>query len=207
MLSPGGAGHNPIVDINALKRQVDAEIATRMAREADSVNYIQRRVLRTHGMALLVELDVTSEVLKTPTLYRLPGAPNGVIGLANRHGRVVPVVDISLLFPSAEKSWHRSGASGNNIDSDNMDSDEVAETKQAPSPGYWLVVAGRGDAAVGLVIDELPDRLRIAKADEVPLSSVPHPIAEYAKAAYRTDGSLRVGLDTEKLFAMVFNIT
>ena len=127
------------IDINALKAQVDAEIAARLLIEADSARYIQRRGFCIGDLKLLVPLDATSEVLEMPPLFRLPGAPAGIMGLANRHGRVVPVMDLSVLFE--------------------MPLDRAASS--------WLLVCGRGDEAVGLVIDSLPERKSFVQDDEI----------------------------------------
>lgn len=166
------------IDINALKAQIDAEIAARLLIEADSARYIQRRGFCVGDLRLLVLLDATSEVLEMPPLFRLPGAPTGITGLANRHGRVVPVMDLSVLF--------------------GLQHDRAASA--------WLLVCGRGDDAVGLVIDSLPERKRFVQDDEISLSNITHPIASYAKAAYREGQDIWIDLDTEELFAAVFHV-
>jgi chemotaxis signal transduction protein len=167
-----------IIDINALKAQIDAEIAARLLIEADSARYIQRRGFCVGDLRLLVLLDATSEVLEMPPLFRLPGAPTGITGLANRHGRVVPVMDLSVLF--------------------GLQHDRAANV--------WLLVCGRGDEAVGLVIDSLPERKRFVQDDEISLSDITHPIASYAKAGYREGQDIWIDLDTEELFAAVFHV-
>jgi twitching motility protein PilI len=166
------------IDINALKAQVDAEIAARLLIEADSARYIQRRGFYVGDLRLLVNLEATSEVLEMPTLFRLPGAPTGVKGLANRHGRVVPVVDLTLLF--------------------GLQNDR--------SSSAWLLVCGWGDEAVGIAIDSLPERKRYMHEDEVGISDITHPIARYAKAAYREGSDIWIDVDTEKLFAEIFHV-
>lgn len=166
------------IDVNALKAQVDAEIAARLLIEADSARYIQRRGFCVGDLRLLVTLDATSEVLEMPPLFRLPGAPAGIRGLANRHGRVVPVMDLYTLF--------------------GLPHDRAANP--------WLLVCGRGDEAVGLVVDSLPDRKRFVQDDQISLSDISHPISSYAKAAYREDQNIWIDLDPEKLFAEVFHV-
>jgi len=166
------------IDINALKAQVDAEIAARLLVEADSARYIQRRGFCVGDLKLLVPLDAASEVLEMPPLFRLPGAPTGIVGLANRHGRVVPAMDLSVLF---EMSFDRATSS-------------------------WLLVCGRGDEAVGLVIDSLPERKSFVQDDEIGLAEIKHPIASYAKAAYRQGQDVWIDIDTEEFFAKVFRV-
>src|SRR4030067_1031271 len=86
------------VDIEALKAQIDAEIAARLLVEADFENHIHRRGFSVGELKLLVKMDAASEVVEMPKLFRLPGAPAGVKGLANRYGRVVPVMDLPTVF-------------------------------------------------------------------------------------------------------------
>lgn len=164
------------IDIDALKAQIDAEIAARLLLEADYARYIHRRGVHVGDLRLLVNLDATSEVAEMPPLFRLPGAPAGVRGLTNRHGRVVPVVDISVLY---------------GIQHD-------FETK------VWLLVCGRGDEAVGLVVDSLPERKKFAVDDEISISEITHPIAPYARAVYREGPDIWIDLDTEAFFTSVF---
>lgn len=168
----------PTVNIEALKAQVNAEIAARLREEADSARYAHRRGFRVGDLRLLLKLDATSEVLEMPTLFRLPGAPAGVKGLANRHGRVVPVLDLSSLFGSQQ--------------------DHAAKA--------WLLVCGRGDAAVGLVVDSLPEHKKFAAEDEAAITDVRHPVASFAKAAYREGQDIWIDLDADALFASVFQI-
>lgn len=166
------------IDIDALKAQVDNEIAARLLLEADSARYIHRRGFLAGGLRLLVNLDATSEVVEMPPLFRLPGAPAGIKGLANRHGRVVPVMDISLILG----------------------------TQQDYSAKVWLLVCGRGDEAVGLVVDSLPERKKFAQEDKVGLSDITHPLAAYAKAAFREGQDVWIDLDMEAFFTSVFQV-
>jgi chemotaxis signal transduction protein len=166
------------IDIDVLKAQVDAEIAARLLIEADSARYIQRRGFCVGDLKLLVPLDATSEVLEMPTLFPLPGAPAGIRGLANRHGRVVPVMDLSVLF-------------------------QMSSNRRA---GSWLLICGKGDEAVGLLVENLPERKSFVQDDEIALSEIKHPIAGFAKAAYRDGRDIWIDIDTEEFFAKVFRV-
>lgn len=165
------------IDIDALKAQIDAEIAARLLIEADFARFIQRRGFCIGDLKLLVHLDATSEVLEMPALYRLPGAPAGMKGLANRHGRVVPVMDLAVLFGMPERGVRS-----------------------------WLLVCGRGDDAVGLVIDSLPERKSFVHDDEVGLADITHPIASYAKTAFRESQDIWLDLDAEQMFNAIFHV-
>ena len=168
----------PDVDIEALKAQVDADIEARLEAEADYARYIHRRGVRVGEMRLLVAMDATSEVAEMPPLFRLPGSPNGVRGLANRHGRVVPVLDLRTLF----------------------------ENESEAKGGERLLVYGRGDDAVGLIVDSLPDRKKFTQDSAVALEEVTHPIVLYAQAAYREDEDIWIDIDMKLLFASIFNL-
>jgi Chemotaxis signal transduction protein len=125
-----------------------------------------------------VRMEDTSEVLDMPPLFRLPGAPHGIKGLVNRHGRVVPVMDISDLF--------------------DLQHDRVKNA--------WLLVCGRGDEAVGIIISSLPERKKFVNDDQVSLAEITHPIAAYAKGAYREGQDIWIDVDTGALFDAVFHV-
>lgn len=164
------------VDLKALKAQVDADIASRLAAEAESAQHIHRRGFRVGNLALLVEMDAASAVAELPAVYRLPGAPLGVKGLINHHGRVVPVVDLFGLLGFAVK----------------------------PSAHQWLLVCGWGEAAVGLLIDSLPERKVFGQGDVVDTTDLANPLARFARAAYREGGLIWLDMDMENFFAAVF---
>jgi chemotaxis signal transduction protein len=166
------------IDIHALKAQVDADIAAQLWSETDDEQHIQRRSFRIGELNLLVELDVTSEVAEMPSVCRLPGAPHGVKGLVNRHGRVMPVMDLVLLFG----------------------------LKSKPVARPWLLVCGRGDAAVGLIIDSLPERKIIAQEDVINLADIASPMKPYAKAAYQQGKDIWIDVDSELFFAAMFKV-
>ena len=163
------------VDIEALKAQIDAEIAARLLVEADFESHIHRRGFSIGDLRLLVLMDAASEVVEMPQLFRLPGAPAGVKGLANRYGRVVPVIDLPAVFGS----------------------------KHERATNEWLLVCGRGDEAVGIIIDSLPERKKFTQDDEIRLSEITHPIMAYARAVYLEWQDKWIDLDTEALFAAV----
>lgn len=166
------------IDINALKSQVDAEIAARLRVEAEQALHIHRRGFHLGNLRMLVQMEAASEVLEMPALFRLPGAPQGVKGLVNRHGRVVPVIDIGSLF----------------------------DVRNDGTEYPWLLVCGRGDDAVGIIISSLPERKKFLDEDLASLAEITHPIAVYAKGAYREGREIWIDLDTDALFEFVFHV-
>ncbi|NOU01642.1 MAG: hypothetical protein HOO95_08745 [Gallionella sp.] len=169
---------SPFVDINNLKAQVDADIAAQLLSETEDAQHSYRRSFRVGELNLLVALDVTSEVAEMPAVCRLPGAPHGVKGLVNRHGRVMPVMDLALLF----------------------------DLKSKPAARPWLLVCGRGDAAVGLIIDNLPERKSFSLEAAVNLTEVTTPLTPYVLAAYRQGTEIWLDLDIDLLFSTVFGV-
>mgnify|MGYP001563953606 CR=1 FL=1 len=166
------------IDINALKLQVDADLAARILIEAEEAKHIQRRSFQIAGLPLLVGLDASSEVAEMPVICRLPGAPQGVKGLVNRHGRVIPVLDLAALF----------------------------SLPKVPNANKWMLVCGRGETAVGLMIDDLPERRVFDHSDAVDLAKIVNPIAQYAQAAYQQGGEIWIDLDTHGLFTAIFGV-
>jgi chemotaxis signal transduction protein len=166
------------IDINALKSQVDAEIAARLQVEAEQALHIHRRGFHVGNLRLLVDMEIASEVLDMPLLFRLPGAPRGVTGLANRHGRVVPVVDIARLY----------------------------DIQHGDAEYPWLLVCGRGEEAAGIIISSLPERKKFVTDDQVGVAEVSNPIGAYARGAYREGQDIWVDLDTDAFFASVFQV-
>lgn len=164
--------------INALKAQIDAEIAARLLVEADAARQIHRRGFRAGDLRLLVQMDAASEVAEMPQMFRLPGAPPGIVGLVNRHGRVMPVMDLSVFFGTK---------------------------RDRPAKG-WLLTCGRGDEAIGLVIDTLPERKKFVPDEEFSLAGVTHPIAAHAKAAYREGQDIWIDVDFEAFFVAVLQV-
>lgn len=166
------------IDFAALKAQVDADIEARMAAEAGAAHYIQRRGFRVGKFNLAVALDAASEVAALSEVYHLPGAPAGVIGLVNRHGRVVPAIDLLSL----------SGARSGTLED------------------LWLLVCGKGDEAVGLVIDSLPERIMFSQTEATDLTAISGEMTHYADAAYRKHDQTWLDMNLEKLFASIFNL-
>jgi len=166
------------IDIEALKTQVDEEIAARLQAEVDNARHIHRRGFYIGDLGLLVPMDVTSEVLEMPPVFRLPGAPKGIKGLVNRHGRVVPVMDISGLFGHQNE----------------------------PAEKSWLLICGRGEEAVGIIVDSLPERKQFTVEDQISLEEITHPIGIHAKGAYQDEKETWIDLDTEALFGSVFQV-
>jgi chemotaxis signal transduction protein len=87
-----------------------------------------------------------------------------------------------------------------------MDLSVLFEMSADRSANSWLLICGKGDEAVGIAIDSLPERKSFVQEDEIGLSEVEHPIASYAKAAYRDGQDIWIDIDTNEFFGKVFHV-
>jgi twitching motility protein PilI len=159
-------------DVAAAQARVLAEIAARQGIASKPDNAIERQGYRIGALRILATYDATSELAAMPTIYRLPGAPDGVKGLANLHGNVIPVFELTRWF---------------GVEHD-------ANSQQ------MLLVLGHGDGAVGVVIDGLPERKRFSPADAVDIE-IGHPrMARFATAAYRDSKGIWLEFDDRRFF-------
>ena len=154
--SPGAA---EISEMSAAQSQLFAEINARQNAVEHKDDFIDRQGYRIGDLRILAKFDATSELLVMPTIYRLPGAPDGVRGLANLHGNVVPVFELARWF---------------NV---------MHDSKATP----MLLVLGYSDEAIGVIIDGLPVRKRFSPSDEVSVGLGHARMARFAIAAYCDD--------------------
>lgn len=158
-------------DVATAQARVLGEIAARQNATVAS-DSIDRQGYRIGALRILSKYDASSELAPMPKVYRLPGAPEGVKGLANMHGNVVPVFELTRWFGVE----HSTGVQ------------------------QMLLVLGHGEGAVGVVIDGLPERKRFTAADEVAVA-MGHPrMARFAKAAYRDSGGIWMEFDDRRFF-------
>ena len=137
--------------------QLFAEINARQNAVKYKDDIIDRQGYRIGDLCILAKFNATSELLVMPAIYRLPGAPDGVRGLANLHGNVVPVFELARWF---------------NVTHD-------------PKATEMLLVLGYGEDAIGVIIDGLPVRKRFSPSDQVPVQLGHARMARFATAAYR----------------------
>ncbi|HRO57940.1 MAG TPA: chemotaxis protein CheW [Burkholderiaceae bacterium] len=131
-----------------------------------------RQGFRVGGLNLMIGYADGSELTELPPLYRLPHAPAWFAGMANLHGRLVPVFDLTRRF----------GLS--------------ASERARP----MLLVLAHGADAAGVLIDGLPQRLSFdparTTADE---ASVPSALRPYVSALHLVDSSLWLDVDVPAL--------
>ena len=100
-------------------------------------------VCRVAGERFALPVSAVQEVIATPKLTRLPGAPEAVRGIANVRGALVTVVSGPALFGFRES----------------------ASTD-------WLLVLSKWDGAVGIEVDEVEDLQAAGSAGRLPTLDV-----------------------------------
>lgn len=137
---------------------------------------LHRQGLRLGGLRLSMRYEDGSALTEVPALYRLPGAAAWLLGVANLQGRLVPVFDLAL----------RAGL-------------DLAATGAA-SP--MLLVLGHGSEAAGILIEGMPQRLRLA-GPGVEAAVVPPALRACVGRAHVVDGEQWLGLDVPALLRLL----
>lgn len=125
---------------------------------------------RIGSLGFLVASTVLSELLPNPATYPIPNVPAALRGFVNRQGALVPVWDLHVLLDVAP----------------------AADARES------ILVLGRGETRIGLVIDGLPRALKQLE----PVSRLPAPpeqLREYVHRAWIGEGTLWMELDHEAL--------
>ena len=153
--------------------------STEQAEAAANQPYRQTRVVgdqtrqgfRIGSLNLMIRYEDGSELTEMPDVYRLPNAPAWFCGMANLHGMLTPVFDLSSYL-----------GVGNNAKARRM-----------------LLVLSRGADAAGVVIDGMPERMRWSEGDQVDTDSAPRLLAPHLRAACLIDERLCFDLDCNAL--------
>lgn len=130
-----------------------------------------RQAFRIGSLNLMIAYADGSELAEMPVLYRIPNAPDWFCGMANLHGVLTPVFDLSTYL---------------DVDRD-------------PAAKPMLLVLLHGPNAAGVVIDGLPQRLRCSIADQVDIATAPPRLVPYLRAACSIGGELYFDLQCDAL--------
>jgi chemotaxis signal transduction protein len=90
------------LDVLAL---LDADAEARLIRGEPRHGVVWQRA-EAEPLRMLLPRGLRAEILIQPTINRLPGAPNWLLGLVNARGELIPVIDLPLwagLARSTEK--------------------------------------------------------------------------------------------------------
>ena len=126
-----------------------------MAKAASAAGPQARQGLRVGGLNLMVRYEDGSELTEMPEIYRLPNVPAWFRGIANLHGMLTPVFDLSRYL---------------GVPAD-------------PAAKRMLIVLSHGADAAGIVIDGLPQRLRWSCEDEADAGAAPPKLAPHVRGA------------------------
>lgn len=135
-------------------------LRTPAADSAAADKILLREGFRIGELRLMIRYEDGSELTDMPQVYLLPRAPAWFLGMANLHGALVPVFDPAVLFGVAH--------------------DEAAKP--------MFLVLGHGEDRAGIVIDGLPQRLRIAATERIDNAAVPPLLAGCVDQVYWIDG-------------------
>ena len=130
-----------------------------------------RQGFRVGSLNLMIGYADGSELAEMPKLYRLPNAPAWFCGMANLHGVLTPVFDLSIYIG----------------------------VERDPAVKQMLLVLSHGANAAGVVIDGMPQRLRWSAADQVDTATAPARLAPHLRAACVVGDGLYFDLQCDAL--------
>jgi twitching motility protein PilI len=123
-------------------------------------------------LRFVVSFDDASELSEMVSVYRLPNLPSWFRGLANLHGNLVPVFDLAAMIGS------QVGA-----DQERM-----------------LLVLGHGSMAAGMLVNELPTRVRLESATAIDLPELPDQLKDCVTRAYLHGEEIWLELQYQRFF-------
>jgi twitching motility protein PilI len=127
-------------------------------------------------LRFVVSFDDASELSEMVSVYRLPNVPAWFRGLANLHGNLVPVFDVAAMIGSQTKA--KAGA-----EKDRM-----------------LLVLGHGAMAAGMLVNELPTRIRLESATAIDLPELPDELKDCVPKAYLHGEEIWLELQYQRFF-------
>jgi chemotaxis signal transduction protein len=147
----------------------DASLAT-VTRKEQEHRILVFRLAQTH---YAVTVSSVREVVRDPSITRIPGLPDWVLGVTNLHGDITSVVDLSLFL---------------GIDSD------------ADSRKRSMLVTQSGDQQIGLVVDEV-DLITSIAADQIisPPFTIDAALVAYLRGAVERESEFIRLLDCDRL--------
>lgn len=125
-------------------------------------------------LRFVVPFDAASELSEMVAVYRLPNVPSWFRGLANLHGNLVPVFDVAAMIGFRVEAGK-----------DRM-----------------LLVLGHGAMAAGMLVNELPTRIRLESANPVDLPELPDALKDCVPKAYLHGDQVWLELQYQRFFEM-----
>jgi twitching motility protein PilI len=115
-----------------------------------------REGFRVGGVNLMIGYEDGSELTDLPAIHALPGTPGWFCGISNLHGKLVPVFDLA----------------------------RYAGVNHLAGAKLMLLVLGHGADAAGMLIDGLPQRLRLHATDRRDAVGVPDALQDCIDGAF-----------------------
>lgn len=122
-------------------------------------------------LRLMIRYEDSSELSELSSIQRLPNAPDWFSGIANLHGKLTPVFDLARYL---------------GVHSD-------------PGTKRMLLVLAHGADATGILIDGLPERLRLPDNESIDAGAAPDSITPHLRGANHIGEKLWFDLDTHSL--------
>ena len=129
-------------------------------------------------LRFVVSFDDASELSEMISVYRLPNVPSWFRGLANLHGNLVPVFDVAAMIGSGVRA--EAGAKEDRM----------------------LLVLGHGAMAAGMLVNELPTRIRLESATAIDLPELPGELKDCVPKAYLHEDEVWLELQYQRFFEM-----
>lgn len=127
---------------------------------------------------LLIQQGTDSEVMQTPAIWTLPGAPPWMLGLINLRGNLVPIYELRPLL-------------------------DLAKRKLESKP--LVLIFDQGDRAVGILIDDYPEPL--SALHPLPnLPQLPASLSGHVHKAYVKDEMIWLEFDHHSFFEKLLGI-
>lgn len=126
------------------------------------------------GEALGVEIAYVKEIIGIQPIARLPDTPAYIKGVINLRGKIIPVIDMRLKFNKQPADY---------------------------TDRTCVIVVDIGHYSAGLIVDRVTEVLRIEQNDIVPPPEQSTGQGNYIKGIGKSDGQVKLLLDTEKLLA------
>ena len=128
---------------------------------------------RVGDIGLLISTSTTSEVFEPLPISALPDTADWFVGLCNLRGNIVPVYEIETLF----------------------------HTQKSSDDKRKLLVLGKNDSALGILISGLPQALRLNDTHIMAeLPPIPERLADYIPRAYVKDERVWLEFDHDLFF-------
>ena len=120
-----------------------------------------------------IDISKVFEIIRIQPITAVPAAPRHVDGVINLRGRIVPVVDLSVMF---------------------------GMMPAAPTKASRIVVAGSGESRVGLIVDGVSQVLMVPDDAVDPTPAVAGGNSDYLRGIARVADSLIMLLDLDAIF-------